>query len=1113
MNTKRPLRLIVVLAALTLAAFPSTAATKVWDGSASGLWTTAANWASGVAPVNGDALVFPGLVTRLLTTNAPGAATNFTAITLTGNGYSLFSSILSLTNGLTNAGPVRSFNTLRAPVRLRQSQTWAVNALNTLVVQSNLNLSGVTLRLNLAGDLQAEGNFFGSGDGNLIKLGIGRLELNGNNNAVHELRVDAGTLAVDGVVTADLFSISNGVVFAGAGEVSGFTIGGTFRIGTNTGAATGSLKVTAPGTATFLPGGSMEAQVFGPAPGIEYDQLSVNTPPDLSHGTLSVLRSSAFPLSVGQRFVIITNTDISPITTTFTNLPQGAFITNALAPVTVFQISYVGGDGNDVELTVVDGAPTPAATRVWDGGGADGFWQSAANWVNDQVPSANDAVEFTGAQRCVNTNNLAPGIALDFIRFNATNAFTLRGNPLRLLNGLTNALPGNHVIDLPLELGASQGWFLNGGILTLQSPLSGDAGLTVLRDDPGTLNLVGTLPNSFSGTFRIRQGVVLLGKSDGVTAVAGPMIIEAPALSTVVQVLASEQFSNSPPISVLSEPGHSATLVFNSASATNRIGTLTLDGGACEVRAGAALHIAGDLNGTAATGTRLVLTFDSTDADAPKMAIAGDVDPGNTFLSVAAQGVTVGAELMAIRNDGASPIGGAFRGAPEGGLLTNAPYVFRISYVGGDGNDVVLTVSTNVILTAVTSVWDGGGANGFWQTAANWLTNIKPIEGDRLEFAGNLRTISTNNFTPGTIFDTLALSSTNPFTLRGNALRLVHGLQTSTNALTHVLDLPVELMETQLWHVDGGQVNVRSSLTGGPVTLSKDGPGMLQFLGSQPNSFAGTLMVRGSQLTLAKASGVPAVAGPLILQATDSDVALLSVLANGQFSNSPPVMLLGNSNRFARMLFNSNAGSNRIGSLSLNSSRIDLTARAALEIAGDLDSPGNNSSTLTTTFDSTEVAGPKMTVSGRVGLTNIQLILNASAVGPNVSLLLIRNDGASPVQGRFIGLAEGALVVSGSRSFHITYVGGDGNDVTLLAPAQALPSTLTGIVDLPAGGTEVTGIGVAGQSYILEATTNLNPTAIWLPLLTNTADGAGLFQFIDSSSTNFPIRFYRVSSP
>jgi hypothetical protein len=196
MNMKRPLRLLLVLAAVTLPAFHSTAALKVWDGSASGLWTTAANWASGVAPSMATHLSSPSLVTRLLTTNAPGGATNFTSITLTGDGYSLFSSTLSLANGLTNAGPARTFNALRAPMRLRQSQTWVVNGLNTLLVQSNLIISGVTLSLNLAGDLQADASFFGPADGNLIKLGNGRLKLNGTNNAVHQLRVDAGTLAI-----------------------------------------------------------------------------------------------------------------------------------------------------------------------------------------------------------------------------------------------------------------------------------------------------------------------------------------------------------------------------------------------------------------------------------------------------------------------------------------------------------------------------------------------------------------------------------------------------------------------------------------------------------------------------------------------------------------------------------------------------------------------------------------------------------------------------------------------------------------------------------------------------------------------------------------------------
>jgi hypothetical protein len=50
------------------------------------------------------------------------------------------------------------------------------------------------------------------------------------------------------------------------------------------------------------------------------------------------------------------------------------------------------------------------------------------------------------------------------------------------------------------------------------------------------------------------------------------------------------------------------------------------------------------------------------------------------------------------------------------------------------------------------------------------------------------------------------------------------------------------------------------------------------------------------------------------------------------------------------------------------------------------------------------------------------------------NLTLIRNDGTDPVQGTFAGLPEGAVVTLDALTYHITYMGGDGNDVVLLAP-------------------------------------------------------------------------------
>ena len=55
-------------------------------------------------------------------------------------------------------------------------------------------------------------------------------------------------------------------------------------------------------------------------------------------------------LNLGKRFVAISNTAATPISGTFANLSDGSTFT--VGPNT-FQVSYSGGDGNDLTLTVV----------------------------------------------------------------------------------------------------------------------------------------------------------------------------------------------------------------------------------------------------------------------------------------------------------------------------------------------------------------------------------------------------------------------------------------------------------------------------------------------------------------------------------------------------------------------------------------------------------------------------------------------------------------------------------------------------------------------------------------------------------------------------------------
>jgi autotransporter-associated beta strand protein len=73
-------------------------------------------------------------------------------------------------------------------------------------------------------------------------------------------------------------------------------------------------------------------------------------------------------------------------------------------------------------------------------------------------------------------------------------------------------------------------------------------------------------------------------------------------------------------------------------------------------------------------------------------------------------GLTAGATFTIIDNTGAAAITGTFAGKPEGAMFDVGANRFRISYVGGNGNDVVLTtiVPAVVSLANLQQTYDGG---------------------------------------------------------------------------------------------------------------------------------------------------------------------------------------------------------------------------------------------------------------------------------------------------------------------------------------------------------------------------------------------------------------------
>jgi autotransporter-associated beta strand protein len=73
--------------------------------------------------------------------------------------------------------------------------------------------------------------------------------------------------------------------------------------------------------------------------------------------------------------------------------------------------------------------------------------------------------------------------------------------------------------------------------------------------------------------------------------------------------------------------------------------------------------------------------------------LTGEATLGGTLLADPT-GIPAGQVFTIVQNPAASPVSGIFAGRPDGSTLTSGGRTFRLSYAGGDGNDVTLTALT-----------------------------------------------------------------------------------------------------------------------------------------------------------------------------------------------------------------------------------------------------------------------------------------------------------------------------------------------------------------------------------------------------------------------------------
>ncbi len=343
----------------------------------------------------------------------------------------------------------------------------------------------------------------------------GVVEVNGDVQEPYRFQVQSSTAEVNGSVTTTLgpyVSSGSSTRLSGTGTFSWTStsqkaeIYGNLNPGTST--STGILTL---GNTWFRSASSsdFEVELNGTSAGSGHDQLVVNGTVELT-GDLDI--TLGYSPAVGDSFTIIDNDGTDPVVGAFNGLSEGGLFSIG---TDFFNITYEGGSGNDVVLTKV-------LVGVWDGGGADSNWTTAANWVGDVAPLANSKLIFPdSALQKTNVNDFAAGTSFGSILISGSN-YSISGNQVDL-NGSVTSLGSGNTFDLPIQLVASGGISSSSGTFNVGGAIDTNANNLSLGASSSTL-IVSDVISGSGSVFTGGSGIVALSGNNtytGETTVGG----------------------------------------------------------------------------------------------------------------------------------------------------------------------------------------------------------------------------------------------------------------------------------------------------------------------------------------------------------------------------------------------------------------------------------------------------------------------------------------------------------------------------------------------------------------------------------------------------------------
>lgn len=571
-------RLALICLVVLLSALPLSAATRTWTGTASNLWSVAANW-GGTAPVAGDDLVFPAGALNPSTMNDFPAGTAFGSIAISGGSYTLAGNAITLgAGGLSVAVPLQQIS---LPITLGASQMWQTTTNTADFTDSGtINLNGSTLTLAISSTFNVtvlSGVI--SGSGAIVKTTGGELRLDGLNTYSGPTTVNAGYFMAGSATAAGLAdgTPANGTtVNAGASfsVANGVTLGNEWISATGQGqSGNGAIQNASCGNATYS----------GP-----------------------IVLSGAV------------------------------------------KISACGPGGSIVFNGVISGSPTQI----------DIFGTSPVSFNNGSN-------SFTGQ--------------LNIDTF---------GTPNTVNVGANNAIPAGVSVDV----GANETLALNNFNETILA-LTGAGNVSL---GSGTLTIAGTSSSSFTGVIGGSGGVTLSGAGQTLI-LSGPSNATGTLTDNGGQLVVAGATATWPGAVVVNSGG------LGLASGAT-VGPVTVNSGGQVTPGGGGTATANTGNLTFASGGVYHALLNGTGAGSfSRLNVAGSVVLGSATLSVTPSTTfAAGTQFLIIDNDGVDPVTGTFLGLAEGATFSAGGQSYSITYVGGTGNDVVLTALASTTATTTT---------------------------------------------------------------------------------------------------------------------------------------------------------------------------------------------------------------------------------------------------------------------------------------------------------------------------------------------------------------------------------------------------------------------------